>query len=63
MAQFTSCYGFVGNKIIYGITIVRQLILELLAATLGWQSMLDGLFERSSRWMVVVPQEFCQVLD
>lgn len=35
MAQFTSCYGFVGNKIIYGITIVRQLILELLAATLG----------------------------
>lgn len=28
-----------------------------------WQSMLDGLFERSSKWMVVVPQEFCQVLD
>ncbi|KAF9119746.1 hypothetical protein BGX30_003649, partial [Mortierella sp. GBA39] len=49
---FTSCYGFVGNKIIYGITILRQLVLELLAETKEfreqWQAILDGLVERNS---------------
>ncbi|KAF9543896.1 hypothetical protein EC957_000347 [Mortierella hygrophila] len=53
------CCGFVGNKTIYGITILRQLVLELLVETKAfreqWQTILDGPVERNSKWMAVVP--------